>query len=185
MVAKLVCIPNWGIVISALPSGEAQYLQVSWGAGFSLCGIQDLCPAGSSRPSCTHTPTPCGIWGACRPCPWGTAARGLVTWPGWALLKSLLGWRRPLCLTKSVSLPCSGQGGRWLGPSTDVVRKLPQKRQAPSLTGAGVSVFPLSLRGWGLSSDSAVMGASDTRQGVGLEWLQRVKLQGGWTSSPY
>ena len=52
-----------------------------------------------------------------------------------------------MCLTKSASLPCSAQGGRWLGPSIDVVRKLPQKkRQAPSLTGVGVSFFPLSLR---------------------------------------
>ena len=47
---------------------------------------------------------------------------------------------------QSVKSSLLAQGGRWLGLSTDVVRKLPQKiREAPSLTGAGVSVFPLSL----------------------------------------
>ena len=92
-----------------------------------------------------------------------------MTWPGWALIKSLLGWR-PLCLDKSIKSSLLAQGGCWLGPSTDVVRKLPQKkRQAPSLTGVGVSVFPLSLRRQGLSPDSDVMAASGFRQGVGLE----------------
>ena len=162
------------------------FTSVLRGLGFSLCGSQDLCPAGSSQALLhTHAPTTCGIWGACRPCPRGRADRGLVTWLGWALFKSLQGWIRPLCLNKSVSLPCSAKGGRWLGPFTDVVRKLPQRKwRAPSLTCAGESVFPLSLRRRGLSPDSAVMGASGAGQGVGLQWHQGVKLQGGCIHSP-
>lgn len=53
--------------------------------------------------------------------------------------------KEALCLTKSV--PPAQDRWALAGPSTDVVGvKLPQKRQAPSLTGVGGSVFPLSLR---------------------------------------
>ena len=93
--------------------------------------------------------------------------------------------KEPLVPGQSVKSSLLAQGGRWLGLSTDVVRKLPQKiREAPSLTGAGVSVFPLSLWRWEFSPDSAVMGASDARQGVGHEGPQSVRLQGNWTCSP-
>ena len=57
-------------------------------------------------------------------------------------------------------------------------------QEAPSPTGAGVSIFPLSLWRQALSPDSAVTGASDARQGVGHEGPQSVRLQGGWTCSP-
>lgn len=59
-----------------------------------------------------------------------------------------------------------------------------EEQEAPSLTGAGVSIFPLSLWRQALSPDSAVTGASDARQGVGHEGPQSVRLQGGWTCSP-
>ena len=65
-----------------------------------------------------------------------------------------------------------------------------EEQEAPSLTGAGVSIFPLSLWRQTLSPDSAVMGASGARQHVGHEGPQSVRLQWGqthfpcWSSSP-
>ena len=58
------------------------------------------------------------------------------------------------------------------------------EQEAPSPTGAGVSIFPLSLWRRALSPASAVMGASGTRQRVGHEGPQRVRLQWGQTHFP-
>ena len=58
-----------------------------------------------------------------------------------------------------------------------------EEQEAPSLTGAGVSIFPLSLWRQALSPDSAVMGASGARQHVGHEGPQSVRLQWGQTLS--
>ena len=57
-------------------------------------------------------------------------------------------------------------------------------QEAPSPTGAGVSIFPLSLWRQALSPDSAVMGASGARQHVGHEGPQSVRLQWGQTHFP-
>ena len=161
------------------------FTSVLRGLGFSLCGSQDLCPAASSQALLhTHAPTTCGIYGACRICSRGRADRGLVTWLAWTLQISS-GVNQTLVPEQVCTSSCSAKGGCWLGPFTDVVRKLPQRKWwAPSLTGAGESVFPLSLRRRGLSPDSAVMGASGAGQRVGLQWHQGVKLQGGCIHSP-
>ena len=107
-----------------------------------------------------------------RPCLWGRAARRLVTWPGWALIKSLLGWR-PLCLDKSIKSSLLAQGGCWLGPSTDVVRKLPEKSRrllprqvlvwASSLWAFGDKPFLLTQLSWGPQMPGRVWGMRDPR----------------------
>ena len=57
-------------------------------------------------------------------------------------------------------------------------------QEAPSPTGAGVSIFPLSLWRQALSPDSAVTGASDARQGVGHEGPQSLSCKGAGHALP-
>ena len=68
-----------------------------------------------------------------------------MTWPGWALLKFLLGWRL-LCLDKSVKSSLLSTGWVLAGP---LYRRgeeaTTESREAPSLTGVGLSFFRLSL----------------------------------------
>ena len=107
-----------------------------------------------------------------------------MTWPGWALLRSLLGWRL-LCLAKSVKSSLLSTGWALAGPLYRCGEEATREEQeAPALTGAGVSAFPLSLWRRALSPDPAVMGASDTRQGVGHEGPQSMRLQGGQAYFP-